>query len=241
MRSGRSGMPTLVSYMDQQTTGARALPRGGRTARSVAEAAFADDPIAVARFDTDAIPTFYTDAIPKPRKTPEKVMNDNCRDCCQPVERTQGIHRQAGCHPGLYACRTVQAYPRGTASPSQAAYGLPPSDPVREEAQIARSPILRNRPIWTLNSPRNSWPSSSRKSSSTTNVTNPDGALVSSSHCHSWWKNIMAMKIRLARGGSKKRPYYAIVAADSRMPRDGRFIDEAEPTRPCCRRTARTA
>jgi small subunit ribosomal protein S16 len=36
----------------------------------------------------------------------------------------------------------------------------------------------------------------------------------------------MAMKIRLARGGSKKRPHYAIVAADSRMPRDGRFIEK---------------
>jgi len=36
----------------------------------------------------------------------------------------------------------------------------------------------------------------------------------------------MAMKIRLARGGSKKRPYYRIVAADSRMPRDGRFIEK---------------
>lgn len=36
----------------------------------------------------------------------------------------------------------------------------------------------------------------------------------------------MAMKIRLARGGSKKRPYYSIVAADSRMPRDGRFIEK---------------
>ena len=34
----------------------------------------------------------------------------------------------------------------------------------------------------------------------------------------------MAMKIRLARGGSKKRPFYRIVAADSRMPRDGRCI-----------------
>jgi small subunit ribosomal protein S16 len=34
------------------------------------------------------------------------------------------------------------------------------------------------------------------------------------------------MKIRLARGGSKKRPHYAIVAADSRMPRDGRFIEK---------------
>jgi small subunit ribosomal protein S16 len=36
----------------------------------------------------------------------------------------------------------------------------------------------------------------------------------------------MAMKIRLARGGSNKRPHYSIVAADSRMPRDGRFIEK---------------
>ncbi len=36
----------------------------------------------------------------------------------------------------------------------------------------------------------------------------------------------MAMKIRLARGGSKKRPFYRIVAADSRMPRDGRFLEK---------------
>ena len=36
----------------------------------------------------------------------------------------------------------------------------------------------------------------------------------------------MAMKIRLGRGGSKKRPHYSIVAADSRMPRDGRFIEK---------------
>jgi small subunit ribosomal protein S16 len=35
----------------------------------------------------------------------------------------------------------------------------------------------------------------------------------------------MAMKIRLSRGGSKKRPFYRIVAADSRMPRDGRYIE----------------
>ncbi len=35
----------------------------------------------------------------------------------------------------------------------------------------------------------------------------------------------MAMKIRLARGGSKKRPFYRIVATDSRMPRDGRYIE----------------
>ena len=36
----------------------------------------------------------------------------------------------------------------------------------------------------------------------------------------------MAMKIRLARAGSKKRPFYRVVAADSRMPRDGRFIEK---------------
>ena len=36
----------------------------------------------------------------------------------------------------------------------------------------------------------------------------------------------MATKIRLARGGSKKRPHYAIVASDSRMPRDGRFLEK---------------
>ena len=36
----------------------------------------------------------------------------------------------------------------------------------------------------------------------------------------------MSMKIRLARGGAKKRPFYRIVAADSRMPRDGRYIEK---------------
>ena len=36
----------------------------------------------------------------------------------------------------------------------------------------------------------------------------------------------MALKIRLARGGSKKRPYYRIVVADVRNPRDGRFIEK---------------
>lgn len=35
----------------------------------------------------------------------------------------------------------------------------------------------------------------------------------------------MAIKIRLSRGGAKKRPYYRIVVADSRSPRDGRFIE----------------
>ena len=36
----------------------------------------------------------------------------------------------------------------------------------------------------------------------------------------------MAMKLRLARGGSKKRPFYRIVAADSRMARDGRYVEK---------------
>ena len=36
----------------------------------------------------------------------------------------------------------------------------------------------------------------------------------------------MAMKIRLARGGSKKRPFYRVVAADTRMPRDGRYVEK---------------
>jgi small subunit ribosomal protein S16 len=36
----------------------------------------------------------------------------------------------------------------------------------------------------------------------------------------------MSMKIRLARGGAKKRPHYSIVATDSRMPRDGRFLEK---------------
>ena len=35
----------------------------------------------------------------------------------------------------------------------------------------------------------------------------------------------MSLKIRLARGGAKKRPFYRIVIADSRAPRDGRFIE----------------
>lgn len=36
----------------------------------------------------------------------------------------------------------------------------------------------------------------------------------------------MALKIRLARGGAKKRPFYQIVVADSRSPRDGRFVEK---------------
>jgi len=36
----------------------------------------------------------------------------------------------------------------------------------------------------------------------------------------------MSLKIRLARGGTKKRPFYSVVVADSRMPRDGRYIEK---------------
>ena len=45
----------------------------------------------------------------------------------------------------------------------------------------------------------------------------------------------MSLKIRLARAGGKKRPYYRIVVADSRSPRDGRFIEKVgtyDPMKP---------
>jgi len=41
-----------------------------------------------------------------------------------------------------------------------------------------------------------------------------------------WRKNIMAVKIRLRRMGAKKAPFYRVVVADSRYPRNGRFIEE---------------
>ena len=43
----------------------------------------------------------------------------------------------------------------------------------------------------------------------------------------------MAVKIRLARHGAKKAPYYGIVVADARAPRDGRFIEEVGRYNPC--------
>ena len=43
----------------------------------------------------------------------------------------------------------------------------------------------------------------------------------------------MEVKIRLARHGAKKRPYYRIVVADSRCKRDGRFIEEIGRYNPC--------
>src|SRR5215207_9736075 len=38
----------------------------------------------------------------------------------------------------------------------------------------------------------------------------------------------MSLKIRLTRAGAKKRPYYRIIIADSRSPRDGRFIEKVQ-------------
>ena len=43
----------------------------------------------------------------------------------------------------------------------------------------------------------------------------------------------MAVKIRLRRMGAKKNPFYRIVVADSRYPRDGRFIEEIGTYNPC--------
>ena len=43
----------------------------------------------------------------------------------------------------------------------------------------------------------------------------------------------MAVKIRLARHGSKKRPYYRIVVAEASARRDGRFIDQVGTYNPC--------
>ena len=41
------------------------------------------------------------------------------------------------------------------------------------------------------------------------------------------------LKIRMSRGGAKKRPIYKIVIADSRKPRDGRFIEKVGFFNPC--------
>jgi small subunit ribosomal protein S16 len=49
--------------------------------------------------------------------------------------------------------------------------------------------------------------------------------LDSKSKCQPLLGDIMAVRIRLARHGRKKAPFYRIVAADGRMPRDGRYIE----------------
>jgi small subunit ribosomal protein S16 len=43
----------------------------------------------------------------------------------------------------------------------------------------------------------------------------------------------LAVKIRLARHGAKKSPYYRVIIADARSPRDGRFIEEVGRYNPC--------
>lgn len=50
----------------------------------------------------------------------------------------------------------------------------------------------------------------------------------------------MAVKLRLKRMGSKKKPFYRIVAADSRSPRDGRFIETVGTYNPIGKETAIT-
>ena len=45
------------------------------------------------------------------------------------------------------------------------------------------------------------------------------------------------VKIRLRRMGAKKAPYYRVVVADSRYPRDGRFIEEIGTYNPCAQPT----
>jgi small subunit ribosomal protein S16 len=46
----------------------------------------------------------------------------------------------------------------------------------------------------------------------------------------------MSLKIRLSRGGAKKRPFYSIVIADARSPRDGRFIERVGTYNPMVER-----
>ena len=46
----------------------------------------------------------------------------------------------------------------------------------------------------------------------------------------------MSLKIRLARAGAKKRPYYRIVVADSKSPRDGRYIEKVGTYNPLLQR-----
>ena len=43
----------------------------------------------------------------------------------------------------------------------------------------------------------------------------------------------MALKIRLSRGGAKKRPFYKIVVAEALSPRDGKFIERLGSYNPC--------
>ena len=49
---------------------------------------------------------------------------------------------------------------------------------------------------------------------------------ISAYHIKTGGKTKMAVKLRLKRMGKKKAPYYRVIVADSRSPRDGRFIEE---------------
>lgn len=51
----------------------------------------------------------------------------------------------------------------------------------------------------------------------------------------------MAVSIRLSRGGAKRRPFYRIVIANSRSPRDGSFIEKSAATIRSFRKTMKTA
>lgn len=53
-----------------------------------------------------------------------------------------------------------------------------------------------------------------------------DGDKKKKQQTKSWREKDMAVKIRLRRMGAKKAPFYRIIVADSRSPRDGRFIEE---------------
>ena len=50
----------------------------------------------------------------------------------------------------------------------------------------------------------------------------------------------MAVKIRLRRMGAKKAPFYRVVVADSRYPRDGRFIEDTQETVDLLKKLAHT-
>ena len=67
---------------------------------------------------------------------------------------------------------------------------------------------------------RKAWPTTpGPRSSNWSKTTNPEPLPLQTK------EKAMSLKIRLSRGGAKKRPFYRIVVADARMPRDGRFVE----------------
>jgi len=57
--------------------------------------------------------------------------------------------------------------------------------------------------------------------------------LYKTDHDKKFWRKQIMVKIRLRRMGAKKAPFYRVVVADSRYPRDGRFIEEIGTYNPC--------